>query len=295
MPRSMTGYGSGTAAREGRRIRVECRAVNHRYLDLSLRVPPRYAAFEPYIRSRVQERVDRGRLEIRLSDEPGEGPASRVEVDLPLARAYLEALGRLEELTGRPLEDPTRFLAAQSGVLNLADREEDDRILEEQIGEALDLALAALNRMREAEGAKLVEDLLDKTGNLRTWLAAITQRAPEVPRLYAGRLRQRAEELFKDERPEWYSDQRLFAETALFADRASIDEEITRLGAHLAAIEEALASTGPIGRRLDFLIQEAFREINTIGSKANDLNLSQAVVSSKTLLEQIREQIQNIE
>jgi uncharacterized protein (TIGR00255 family) len=120
-------------------------------------------------------------------------------------------------------------------------------------------------------------------------------RAPLIPEIYRERLLQRAEELLADHRPEWYDDQRLFAETALFADRASIDEEIIRLGAHLRALEETLESDQPVGRQLDFLIQELFREINTIGSKANDLELTQTVVAAKTLLEKIREQVQNIE
>lgn len=138
-------------------------------------------------------------------------------------------------------------------------------------------------------------DLLAKTDELREHVASMARRAPLIPEIYREKLIQRAEELFEDQRPEWYSDQRLFAETALFADRSSIDEEVTRLHAHLDALSQALESDLPVGRQLDFLIQEIFREINTIGSKANDLELTQVVVASKTLLEKIREQVQNIE
>lgn len=295
MPKSMTGYGSGQAGREGRVIRAECRSVNHRYLDLSIRLPSRLAAFEPLVRGLAQEELGRGRVEIRVTDESAGGPGRELLLDQELAAAYAASLETLAAITGKPAQDPCAILAAQAGIFTLAEGGEDEAVLEELISQAVRTALEALNGTRLEEGNRLAADLLEKSQELRAQLATIVERAPEVPRLYREKLLARAEELFEEERPEWYSDQRLFAETALFADRASIDEETTRLAAHLDALEAALSSELPAGRQLDFLIQEIFREINTIGSKANDLELTQTVVEAKTLIEKIREQVQNLE
>lgn len=295
MPKSMTGYGEGVSSRDGRSIRIECRSVNHRYLDISVRLPARYAAFEALIRSLSQEQLGRGRVDIRMTEEPGQAPAHKVSLDESLAGAFLDALNRLEAVTGESCKDKVSYIASQAGVLTISDDLEDDTLPAEQIEEALSEALKELNRVRAAEGQRLAHDLLGKTEELWSHVASIARRAPSIPEIYREKLFQRAEELFEENRPEWYSDQRLFAETALFADRSSIDEEIIRLRAHLDALSEALGSDLPVGRQLDFLIQEIFREINTIGSKANDLDLTQAVVASKTLLEKIREQVQNIE
>ena len=295
MPKSMTGYGEAVSSRGGSSIRIECRSVNHRYLDISVRLPGRYAAYESLIRSLSQEQLGRGRVEIRLADEPGEAAGYKVALDEALAGAYLDALRRLEALTGESLADKTGYIAGRAGVLTAGDEDADEGLLAELIQEALGRALDELNKARVAEGERLADDLSGKTEELRGFVASMARRAPVIPELYREKLIQRAEELFEEKRPEWYSDQRLFAETALFADRSSIDEEITRLGAHLDALSQALESDLPVGRQLDFLIQEIFREINTIGSKANDLELTQAVVASKTLLEKIREQVQNIE
>ncbi len=295
MPKSMTGYGSGQAGREGRVIRAECRSVNHRYLDLSIRLPSRLAAFEPLVRGLAQEELGRGRVEIRVTDESAGAPGRELLLDQELAAAYAASLETLAAITGKPAQDPCAILAAQAGIFTLAEGGEDEAVLEELISQAVRTALEALNGTRLEEGKRLAADLLEKSQELRAQLATIVERAPEVPRLYREKLLARAEELFEEERPEWYSDQRLFAETAIFADRASIDEETTRLAAHLDALEAALSSELPAGRQLDFLIQEIFREINTIGSKANDLELTQTVVEAKTLIEKIREQVQNLE
>jgi uncharacterized protein (TIGR00255 family) len=295
MPRSMTGYGEGLSMREGGVVRVECRSVNHRYLDISVRLPSVYAAHESLIRTLVKEQVGRGRVEVRVTDQPGSQPARRVTLDQGLLDAWLDAIRALESRIGKPLGDPVRFIAGQNGILTVEDQGEDQELVEEQIREALIDALKQLNRMRETEGEHLALDLQDKTRELKDLVRLIALKSEEIPQFYREKLLQRAEELFGDDRPEWYSDQRLFAETALFADRASIDEEVTRLDAHTEAMSQALASDSPVGRQLDFLIQEMVREINTIGSKANDLEITQSVVAAKTLLEKIREQVQNIE
>ena len=295
MAKSMTGYGNGESQQEGRKFRVECRTVNHRYLDIAVRAPAWLLSYEPLVRTLATERLGRGRVEIRVTDESGAGESSEVTVDRGLVASYLRALEELAQITGEPLSDPTGFLARQPGILIAGERDEDEETVEALLKEALLFALDELNRTREEEGARLVADLLEKVQELREAILLIEERAPKVPGIYREKLLKRAEELFLEERPEWYSDQRLFAEVALFADRASIDEEITRLKAHADALDAALLSDAPVGRQLDFLIQEVFREINTIGSKANDLDLTETVVAVKTLLEKIREQVQNLE
>lgn len=295
MPKSMTGYGSYLSTQEGQAIRAECRSVNHRYLDLSIRLPSWLNAFEPLVREIAQEVLARGRVEIRLTDESGGAAGRQVLLDENLASSYWAQLQKLASLTGKAPLDPTATLASQNGIFILADKAQDPDQLEAQIRQAVSGALDQLNRVRAEEGSRLAADLLEKTRELGSLVAKLAYRAPQVPLLYREKLLARAEELFLDDRPEWYSDQRLFAETALFADRASIDEEITRLQAHLSSLEDLLQTEAPVGRQLDFLIQEIFREVNTAGSKANDLELTQIVVTAKTLLEKIREQVQNLE
>lgn len=295
MPKSMTGYGQYLSAREGRTMRAECRSVNHRYLDLSIRLPSGMNQLEGLVRELAQEEVTRGRLEIRLTDESGKVQGRDLVMDESLAAAYLGQLARLESMTGKAAQDPTGLLAAQNGIFFLVDKEEDQDLLEGQVKEAVTGALSLLNESRAREGDRLALDLLDKSRELEGLVGRLAERAPQVPLLYREKLLSRAEELFQEDRPEWYSDQRLFAETALFADRASIDEELTRLKAHLHSLKDLLEAEGPVGRQLDFLLQEIFREVNTVASKANDLDLTQIAVEAKTLLEKIREQVQNFE
>ena len=295
MPKSMTGYGNFVSQEEGLAIRAECRSVNHRYLDLSIRLPSWLSAYETLVRTIAQEALGRGRVEIRLTDESGSLAGRQVLLDEDLAISYAEQLKKLEAISGVKSPDPLAILASQNGVFSLSDKPQDQDLLEAQISQAVRGAIGQLNEARAEEGERLARDLLDKAGDLEGLVKELVDRAPQVPLLYRERLLARAEELFEDERPEWYSDQRLFAETALFADRASIDEEVTRLQVHLDSLKNLLKTEAPVGRQLDFLIQEIFREVNTVGSKANDLELTQVVVAAKTLLEKIREQVQNLE
>lgn len=295
MPKSMTGYGQYLSVREGRTLRAECRSVNHRYLDLSIRLPSWMNQLEGLVRELAQEEVARGRLEIRLTDESGKAQGRDLVMDESLAAAYLGQLARLEAMTGKAAQDPTGLLASQNGIFFLVDLEEDQDLLSAQVREAVTGALLLLNESRTREGDRLALDLLEKSRDLEDLVDRLAERAPQVPLLYREKLLARAEELFQEDRPEWYSDQRLFAETALFADRASIDEELIRLKAHLLSLKALLKAEGPVGRQLDFLLQEIFREVNTVASKANDLDLTQIAVEAKTLLEKIREQVQNFE
>lgn len=295
MPKSMTGYGMGASDGDAYAIRVECRSVNHRYLDVSVRMPSILFAYEPLIRSLVQAQATRGRVEVRVTVEGGSASTRTVTLDRALATSYRRALEALESEIGERAADPVGLIARQSGVLTVDETVADEASLEEALTEAVNEAMEALNAARAVEGQHLAEDLLSKADELARLKDDVMARAPDVPKLYRERLLLRAEELFEDRRPEWYDDQRLFAETAVFADRASIDEEVTRLGAHIEALKAALVADDAVGRQLDFLLQEIVREVNTIGSKANDLDITQHVVAMKTIVEQIREQVQNLE
>ncbi|NMB28710.1 MAG: YicC family protein [Clostridiaceae bacterium] len=295
MPKSMTGFGRAVATAENRAFRAECRSVNHRYLELSIRMPSAFNAFEPMIRAKAQDYLSRGRVEIKVIDETGGALCARINVDRALAQSYLDALIELELIAGTSSPDRIGWLSRCDGVLCAAQEDEDDELVAELIIEAVEGALQNLNEAREEEGTFIAKDLLEKVEEFKEYIVLVEERASEIPSIYREKLLTRAEELFEEKRPEWYDDQRLFAETALYADRASIDEEVTRLAAHISALEEGLQSSEPVGRRLDFLIQEIFREINTIGSKAGDLVLTQTVVEMKTLIEKIREQVQNLE
>ena len=295
MPKSMTGFGRAVATAENRAFRAECRSVNHRYLELSIRMPSAFNAFEPMIRAKAQDYLSRGRVEIKVIDETGGVLCARINVDRALAQSYLDALIELELIAGTSSPDRIGWLSRCDGVLCAAQEDEDDELVAELIIEAVEGALQNLNEAREEEGTFIAKDLLEKVEEFKEHIVLVEERASEIPSIYREKLLTRAEELFEEKRPEWYDDQRLFAETALYADRASIDEEVTRLAAHISALEEGLQSSEPVGRRLDFLIQEIFREINTIGSKAGDLVLTQTVVEMKTLIEKIREQVQNLE
>lgn len=295
MARSMTGYGRGEATDAARTLKAEIRSVNHRYLDISVRMPRAMIAHEPAVRALVQASLARGKVDVFLSPERLGDSGRQVALDHELATSYFYALLELEKITGERAGDKLPLLARYGDLFVEREPEDDDEQTADLIARALTAALDDLNRNREREGDHLTRDLLDKADELEALLKAVAARAPLVPEHYRDKLLARAEELFEERRPEWYDDQRLFAETALFADRAAIDEEITRLESHLIRLRRDLAGDEPCGRSLDFLMQEINREINTIGSKANDLDITRCVIDMKTTAEKIREQIQNLE
>ena len=295
MPNSMTGYGLGVSERNGRTATVECRSVNHRYLDLSLRLPSSLSSFEMEIRQLFKDELSRGHVDIFVTIATDASVPREITVDTALALGYIESIKTLERITERQTDDLVALVAAQRGVLTEDEHAEDRETIEGQLLEAAASALEALKAARRAEGERLASDLLSRTASFKKLVDDVAKRSPEVVDLYRKKILVRAEELLGESYPEWYDHQRLFAETALFADRSSIDEEVTRLRSHITALEANLSVTGPVGRRLDFLIQEMNREVNTIGSKANDLDIAKTVVMMKTQLEAIREQVQNLE
>ncbi len=291
---SMTGYGRGHAHAGDVTVQVEIHTVNRKQLDIQCGLPKGWAALEPRIVKLVQPVITRGRVTVDMAiDWSTRARARALQVDTPLAGAYVQRL----RAAAKKLDVPTdgldiTFVAGLPNVLQFNPPAKDSAQVEAALEKAVRQALRACTTMRRREGRALQQDLLQRIDQLDQLVAAIAKAAPGVTRRYRQRLHQRVAEAGVD----WsQADDRLLKEVALFADRADIQEELTRLQSHLVQARRLTRSKAATGRALDFLAQECFREINTIGSKANDHHILHQVVAFKTELERIREQVQNIE
>ncbi len=287
----MTGYGIGRAAGEGWEVSAELKTVNHRFLDLSLRLPRNIMFLEQTVRDAVSARLRRGHVDVFLSVLRTDDSAREVRTDEALARSYRDACLRISEATGLCGELTAKDLMGMEGVLTLEEREMDQERLIRLCAEAVNEALDHVIGMREKEGAHLAEDLrihMDAAAVLRD---RIRERAPGVVLDYRARLESKLQQLLS----EAVDPARLAQEVALMADRCAIDEEILRLGSHLDQMGQYLQADQEIGKKMDFLVQEMNREANTIGSKASDAAIAQMVVDLKSEIEKLREQIQNVE
>lgn len=291
---SMTGYGRAEAVYATRRYLVEIKSVNNRFCDISVRMPRGYISLENKIREKISDRLLRGKIDVFVTiEDVGDGNQT-VELNEGLAKAYSDAVKKVAELTGRD-DDADAFQIARFPDVLVA---RANSLTPEEAGAellpVLDGAIDDMVRMREIEGEKLVDDLQTKVDAFERYHAAILLRAPLVPQEYRERLMARMEELLDDKANLVYDEARREAEVAVFADKCAIDEELTRLSSHMTQLRETLRAKGSIGKRLDFILQEMNREVNTIGSKANDLTITNHVLDMKTELEKIREQIQNL-
>lgn len=287
----MTGYGRRQAARDGREMTVEVKSVNHRFLDLSYRLARNLTFLDDALRKGVSERLARGHVEVFVSYVNTRQDAREVRVDTALAGAYRQALGELAAAAGVPETMSLSEYARLPDVLTVQEREEDQDAVRALFAEALSGALDALIAMREREGEQLKADLLGKVGALDALRERIASRAPLVVEDYRARLSQRLSQMLSGE----IDEARLATEVAIFADRAAIDEELVRLASHIAQVRQTAGLSEPVGRKLDFLVQELGREVNTIGSKAQDKQIAGWVVEAKGEIEKLREQVQNIE
>ena len=291
MIKSMTGYGRAEEIIEGKKITVEIRSLNHRYCEISLKTSKRLFPLESQIKKFLLNRIARGRLEVSIKTDTTDDLAERLELDLPLAREYYALLSSLKN--DLKLEDDINL----SSLGNLKDiitskKPEEDPELWENLEIPLALALDSLEEMRIVEGKALKDDILMRINNIRVLLKSIKDRSPRVTSEYRDRLAQKIKEISESLS---LDETRLVQEVAFLAEKSDITEEITRTASHINQFETLLGKSGSIGRKLDFLLQEINREINTIGSKAGDAEISQKVVDAKSELEKIREQIQNIE
>lgn len=288
---SMTGYGRRQCCRDGREMTVEVKTVNHRFLDISCRLPRALSFAEDAVRRQLSRALRRGHVDVNVTYQNLRADAREVRVDEALALQYRDAFLRLHAAVGGKNDCGLSLIASQPDVLSVTVREEDQEEVSSLLSDALEGALGDVSAMREREGAALREDLrahLDQVARLREEIARL---APGVPLAYQERLRARLQELGIKE----LDEQRLAQETALMADRCAVDEELSRLLSHMDQMRGALDAQGEVGRRLDFLIQELNREVNTIGSKAADAEITRLVVAAKSEIEKLREQVQNVE
>lgn len=292
MVKSMTGYGRARQTLNGRDITVEVRSVNNRYLDCTVKVPRTYIFAEDAVKARVQKAVSRGKVDVFITIDAAAADETVVAVNEPLARGYYEALTRLKDMFS--LEDGLNAvtLAKFPDVLTVTKAEENLESVAADICAVLDEALAAYNAMRTVEGGKLREDIAGRADTIEAVVGKVEERSPQTVAAYREKLLARMQEVLQSTA---IDESRILTEAAIFADKIAVDEETVRLRSHLSQLRTMLESDQPIGRKLDFLIQEVNRECNTIGSKCNDLTIAQDVVNMKAEVEKIREQVQNIE
>lgn len=290
--RSMTGYGKGTASRDGLTVTAEIKTVNHKFFDWSIKMPKGFLFVEDDAKRAVAAEVQRGHVDVYLTVERDAGVADDYAVDGNLALKYVRTAENLAESTGVQYDVTVSSLMKNPDIVSLKAAEIDDETAKSVVLEALGEALVGLVAMREKEGITQVADISAKLDAIESALGEIASVAPQVVADYRAKLAARIREALGDNLPE---ESRIATEVALFADKCAIDEEISRLTAHIAAMRAHLKSTAPVGRKLDFLVQEMNREANTIGSKANDLRITERVLAIKNDIEKIREQAQNVE
>ena len=294
MMKSMTGYGRGECTAKGASITVELNSVNRKQAEVSLSVPSELESIEPDLRDLILASVSRGRVSGRVVLQyTGSSRASAVAVNETQAKAYRRELSKLAKSLEIPDNLSMEGLLRLPGVLENTQPTLDAKAFRAPIKSALGQALEGLLSMREKEGGILGRDLAKRLAKLRRIVKRVAKLAPDVLKHHRERLIERLKKT-NVEVPDM-DDDRLLREIVYYTDRTDITEELTRLGSHFVQLEECLSDVVPVGRKLDFLAQEMFREINTIGSKANDANISSEVVNLKTELEKIREQVQNVE
>ncbi len=294
--RSMTGFGRASFELAGAPHDVEIRSVNHRYLELRVRLPRALADFEGAVRERIQARVSRGKVDVSVTAPESGGPRPRPVVDEELAATYLRAARSLAAGGGARGALSVGELLQLPGVVRMLEPELAREQVESALLRAVDAAAAAADAMRAAEGAALERELLSRLARVAELAESLAQRASLVQEAVRERLRRRSAQLTSE--TGFVDEARLHQEIVLAADRLDVTEEIVRLTSHIAQFREISASAGPgapVGRRLDFLLQEFGREANTIGSKGSDAPIAHSVVELKTELERIREQVQNVE
>jgi uncharacterized protein (TIGR00255 family) len=288
----MTGFGRGEASGNGYHFTIELKSVNHRFLEIIVRLPKIYGVFEDRIRKIIQQNVKRGRIEVYLNITETQEKKRLVKVDKDLALSYDKTLKELAAVLDTVYKPDVFRLASLPEVLVIEEPEIDLESIWEVCSQALALALDGFMTMRRIEGKKLSEDILSRLDLLSAEIEKIAVRSDQVVIDYQKRLQERIQILIGEA---VVDEARIANEVAVFAERASITEELVRLDSHLMQSRLAFNNDEVLGRKLDFMIQEMNREINTIGSKANDLLISQIVVILKSELEKVREQIQNIE
>jgi len=304
MPRSMTGFGRGECMRYDRRFKVEIKAVNHRYSDITIKLPRFLNPFEDKLRKRLSRDIARGKVDVWVNFESYTHKDVAVNINEAFADAYVGAMNKLMSRYNWgetvPAQHGMEILARNADVITFDKFEsavssgDTQAEIWETLNEAMELALTQFNGMREAEGIALTHDISEKAERIKTLLSQLTTRVPIAAEEHITKLRERITDLLSNLGHQ-LDESRFITEVAILADRGTVDEELTRLDSHLSQLATMLTESGAIGRKLDFLVQELNREANTIGSKSADIELARLVVELKSEVEKIREQVQNIE
>lgn len=289
---SMTGYGRMSVEQEGRQLTIELKSVNHRFLDIAFRMPRSFNGMEDAARRLIGARLARGHVDVFATYCNMREDSKQVQVDEALLDAYMKALDRICERTGIADTRDLMQITQMHDVLVVREADEDQKALGALMERALVGALDQMENMRAREGEALKADILDRINRLEKLIGEIETRYPATIEEYRRRLYDRVKELMDGAAPD---EQRLLQEVAVMADRSDIAEEIVRLHSHFAQVREMAASSEPVGRKLDFIVQELNREVNTISSKSQDVPITRLVVQAKAEIEKIREQVQNVE
>ncbi len=294
MIKSMTGFGRGEYNDGKRSIIVEIKSVNHRYSDISVRMPRRYSFVEDKIKNAVKKTIKRGKVDVSVMVENLTENDVNIRLNTMLAQQYLDSLKALREAFDLSGEITLQYLAGLPDVMKAIPDVDDEEEMTKCILEPVEIAAANLEAMRSVEGEKLAEDLLMRGGIIKNLVDRIEERADKVPAAYTEKLRERIKELIGSSVT--VPEDRILVEAAIFADKCNITEELTRLRSHMDQMKSIIEkSSQPDGKKLDFLVQEMNREANTIGSKANDIEVTNLMLQVKAEIEKIREQVQNIE
>lgn len=288
---SMTGFGRATLEVVGRQITVELKSVNHRFLDISFRMPRSFSFLEDDARRQIGRRISRGHIDVYMSYKNLREDQKTVLVDRSLLSGYRKALLEVAEMTGMEPELSLFELSSFHDILTITEAEEDREALNALVKDALETALNELTEMRLREGKEIKAELLRYVDEIQNIALAIEARYPATVDEYRLRLKTRIEELLAGQ----VEEQRLLQEVAVMAERSAIDEELVRLKSHITQLSEIAQEDGPVGRKIDFIVQELNREVNTISSKSQDTVITRHVVDAKSAIEKLREQIQNIE
>ena len=289
---SMTGYGSAKGSVEGQEITVELKSVNNRYLDCSVRLPRNFLFAEDTVKQAVSAGVSRGKVDVFVSAQASQDSGTVVSVNEELARGYRDAVARIAETLGLESGLNAFSLARFPDVLTVERRELDKDKAAAALSEITAKAVEEFNAMREREGERLRRDMLGKLETIEGLVSVVEERSPQTVKEDRERLEARLRDILADRS---LDEQRVITEAAIFADRTAVDEETVRLRSHIAQFRTMLEEGSPIGRKMDFLVQEFNRESNTIGSKCSDASLAKVVVDLKSEIEKIREQLQNVE
>ena len=293
MAKSMTGFGIGEYKDESYNVSVECKAINHKYLDINPRLPRKISFLEDKLRLLIKEYLNRGRVDIFIKFETLKSSGVKLQYDDELASQYYNILRRIKSdfdiENDVTITDITKF----PDVITSTESEDDEEVLWNMLSQATRISLEKLTEMRVLEGKKLESDILDRTDLLEKYILDIEKYSESVVSEYKEKLSSRINEVLED--PSVVDESRLAQEVAIYADKSNITEEIVRFKSHIVQLRNTVKKDDTIGRKMDFLIQEMNRETNTIGSKSSNINITNLVIEVKAELEKIREQIQNIE